>query len=394
MIGWHETTLAALCKSDGLIQTGPFGSQLHMSDYTDSGVPVIMPTNIGDGRVDSSAIMRTSDEKARSLSRHMVRPGDIVYSRRGDITKRALIRDGESGWLCGTGCLLVRPSNHVNPRWLSYWLAQPDTHRWLLNHAVGATMLNLNTGILSQVPVSLPPQEEQERIAGVLAAFDDLIEVNRLLSRDLLSLLFAKYEALAEGRPMTSFGNVAHLVRDQWKPGNEGPSRYLGLEHFATEGAGIAGVGDVASVQSVSLRFRPGDVLYGKLRPYFRKLARPGFAGLCSSEIWVLRARDEYPQSLVHALAHAASFSEAASAGSTGTRMPRADWKHISTLPVPDLPLSEVSAEVLAGLESLWSAACDLDDENDDLARQRDELLPLLMSGGVRVRDREAVAWS
>lgn len=71
--------------------------------------------------------------------------------------------------------------------------------------------------------------------------------------------------------------------------------------------------------------------------------------------------------------------------------MPRADWNHISTLPVPDLRLSEVSAEVLARLESLWSAACDLDEENYELIRQRDELLPLLMSGRVRVRDLEAV---
>lgn len=76
-------------------------------------------------------------------------------------------------------------------------------------------------------------------------------------------------------------------------------------------------------------------------------------------------------------------------AGSGGTRMPRADWKQLSALPVPDLRSSAFSATELDGLEALWSAACELDDESQDLARQRDELLPLLMSGKLRVRDVE-----
>lgn len=313
-------------------------------------------------------------------------PGPGVTVGRSGASYGVVARTTQDYWPLNT-CLYVEDFHGNDPNWVYFLLSQLD----FKTYNSGSAQPSLNRNYIKHIRLRVPPLEEQKRIAGVLGVFDDLIEANRLLSRDLLSLLFAKYEVLAEGQPLTSFGSVAHLVRDQWKPGSEGPSRYLGLEHFATEGAGLTGAGDAASVQSVSLRFRPGDVLYGKLRPYFRKVARPRFAGLCSSEIWVLRARHDYPQSLVHALTHAASFSEAASAGSTGTRMPRADWNHISTLPVPDLRLSEVSAEVLARLESLWSAACDLDEENYELIRQRDELLPLLMSGRVRVRDLEAV---
>ncbi|WP_165607427.1 restriction endonuclease subunit S [Rothia kristinae] len=362
-----------------------------------SGVPML-----GMSELFKDDILRSEDDwelvpaSATQCERFGLRREDLLFGRRS-LTRagagKVSIIDHETRAVFESSLIRVRlDRRRSDPVFFFHYFRSPEGRANMEQIVEQVAVAGIRSSDLSRLRVPLPPLDEQERIAGVLGTFDDLIEVNRLLSRDLLSLLFAKYEALAEGRPTTSFGNVAHLVRDQWKPGSEGPSRYLGLEHFATEGAGIAGVGDVASVQSVSLRFRPGDVLYGKLRPYFRKVARPGFAGLCSSEIWVLRARDEYPQSLVHALTHAASFSEAASAGSTGTRMPRADWKHVSTLPVPDLRPSEVSAEVLAGLESLWSAACDLDDENYNLTRQRDELLPLLMSGRVRVRDLEAVA--
>jgi len=285
--------------------------------------------------------------------------------------------------------LWVKDFKGNDPRFVYYALRGLDTSTL----DVGSSNPTLNRNHVHPLPVNWPSSlAEQQRIAGVLGALDDLIETNRRLARELQSLLFAKYEALAEGQPMTAFGQIACLARDQWKPGDEGPSRYLGLEHFATGGAGLDSVGYASNIQSVSLRFQPGDVLYGKLRPYFRKVARPGFAGLCSSEIWVLRAQEGYPQSLVHAIVHAASFSEAASVGSTGTRMPRADWKHVSSLPVPDLHSSAIPMVALEGIENLWSGACCLDQECDELAGQRDELLPLLMSGKVRVSEVEEVA--
>jgi type I restriction enzyme S subunit len=71
-----------------------------------------MPQNIGDNRVVEDDIARITSDDAGRLSRYLVRTGDIVYSRRGDVEKRALIRDKEDGWLCGTGCLRVRFGAH------------------------------------------------------------------------------------------------------------------------------------------------------------------------------------------------------------------------------------------------------------------------------------------
>ena len=97
--GWERTTLGEACnRGGGSIQTGPFGSQLHASDYVPSGIPSIMPQNIGDNRVIEDGIARITADYAERLSRYLVRTGDIVYSRRGDVEKRAWIRSSEDGF--------------------------------------------------------------------------------------------------------------------------------------------------------------------------------------------------------------------------------------------------------------------------------------------------------
>ena len=175
---WRSLTLGELCfEQGGSIQTGPYGSQLHTSDYVDVGVPVVMPTNIGDGGIATAGIARIGAGDVERLTQHKLLAGDIVFSRRGDVTKNALVRDFEAGWLCGTGCLKVRLGRAVaaNPSFVSYSLRQPDIKDWLVRHAVGATMPNLNTGILSAVPLTLPPLQSQLEIATLLGALDDRI---------------------------------------------------------------------------------------------------------------------------------------------------------------------------------------------------------------------------
>jgi type I restriction enzyme S subunit len=73
-MSWTTSTLEAIVELSGLVQTGPFGSQLHQSDYVDDGVPVIMPKDIADGRVDVSTVARVSTETAMRLSRHCLGP--------------------------------------------------------------------------------------------------------------------------------------------------------------------------------------------------------------------------------------------------------------------------------------------------------------------------------
>ena len=115
MNNWDTIELGEILKSvGGKIHTGPFGSQLHASDYVDSGVPCIMPANMVDSRVDLSSVAFITESDAQRLSKYIVESGDIVYSRRGDVTLKALIREHEAGYFCGTGCLLLRPGSEID----------------------------------------------------------------------------------------------------------------------------------------------------------------------------------------------------------------------------------------------------------------------------------------
>ena len=186
-VGWKFTTLGAICQSGGgSIQTGPFGSQLHASDYVSVGIPSVMPVNIGDNRIVEDGIMRITEADATRLSRHRLQVGDIVYSRRGDVERRALVRKPQEGWLCGTGCLKVRLGNGiVDPLFASLYLGHPAVRQWIVQHAVGAKMPNLNTEIMSAIPFALPPLTEQKRIAHILGTLDDKIELNRRMNATL-----------------------------------------------------------------------------------------------------------------------------------------------------------------------------------------------------------------
>ncbi len=124
---WEYTTLGEACeRGGGNIQTGPFGSQLHASDYVPLGIPSIMPQNIGDNRIVEDGIARIRPADAERLTRYLVRTGDIIYSRRGDVERRALVREREDGWLCGTGCLRVRfGMEGVNPGYAAFYWGTP-----------------------------------------------------------------------------------------------------------------------------------------------------------------------------------------------------------------------------------------------------------------------------
>ena len=99
---WEVISLGEICRrGGGNIQTGPFGSQLHAADYVVEGIPSIMPENIGDHQIDTTDIARITIEDAQRLAKYIVKKGDIVYSRRGDITRRALICDKEDGDIVG-----------------------------------------------------------------------------------------------------------------------------------------------------------------------------------------------------------------------------------------------------------------------------------------------------
>lgn len=164
---WEVMKLSLASTS---LQTGPFGSQLHASDYVDDGIPVINPSNLQDGKIVPDWRCTIDEETFERLKRHRLVRGDIVFARRGEMGRCAQVTDESEGFLCGTGSLRVR----LNPRfvtatYLALLLSIPGIRDHLLLESVGSTMDNLNTDILSKVPVLVPPEEEQSKITEYLA---------------------------------------------------------------------------------------------------------------------------------------------------------------------------------------------------------------------------------
>lgn len=182
--GWGIKKLPELCADHDGIQTGPFGSQLHQSDYTDEGVPVVMPKDIIRNRVCSDSIARIPEELADRLGRHRMLVGDIVYGRRGDIGRRAFIDKRNAGWFCGTGCLRIRPDpKEGEPRYLFEALGSPSTSGFIANQARGSTMPNLSAGALKNVPILYPPELLRRKFVEALEPTQELIEI--LLEQNL-----------------------------------------------------------------------------------------------------------------------------------------------------------------------------------------------------------------
>ena len=187
---WRASVLGEeVTRCGGRIQTGPFGSQLHAADYMMDGVPVVMPKDLFQRRVSTLTISMVGLGDAQRLSRHRLQEGDIVYSRRGDVERHGLVRSRETGWLCGTGCLLLR----LGPEWPSALFAsialdRPETRAWITQHAIGATMPNLNTGILARVPIVVPSDEMLCAFNRVVQPLADRVIANDARSDTLVSL--------------------------------------------------------------------------------------------------------------------------------------------------------------------------------------------------------------
>jgi type I restriction enzyme, S subunit len=184
MSEWPTRTLGEICEEGGgFIRTGPFGSQLHRSDYVDDpdGIPVVMPKDMAAGRVDETSIARISPETADRLSQHLLAEGDIALSRRGDVGRSAWIGAGDLPVLCGTGSMRVHPGapSFIDPDYLRYFFRSHLAVDYLNAQAVGATMPNLNAGIVTGMPVPILPRGRQRFAAAVLRSLDELIENNR-----------------------------------------------------------------------------------------------------------------------------------------------------------------------------------------------------------------------
>ena len=196
--GWKLTSLGDISSK---IQTGPFGSQLHAHEYTDEGIPVLMPKDLIDGRADINSAAKIPETRADDLVKHKLKKGDILFSRRGDVARFGLITEESEGALCGTGCLKASISKENSALFLSYFLQKSTVRKWLEQNAVGQTMLNLNTTILSELPIMVASsKQEQQKIAKILSTWDKAISTTERLIDNTIQQKKALMQQLLTGK--------------------------------------------------------------------------------------------------------------------------------------------------------------------------------------------------
>jgi type I restriction enzyme S subunit len=207
--GWSVVTLRQICLATTGLQTGPFGSQLHASDYVVDGTPVVMPKDLVDGVISTATIARISFDKVKEVAKHSLQLGDLVFSRRGELGRFAVVQSENVGWICGTGCLRARLKASICPEFIYAQLSTSENISWLEANAVGQTMPNLNVEILSRLPLRLPPLAQQRQIAEIVSTWDrgirqltDLISAKFRFRRGLMQMLLTgkwRFKGFSDG---------------------------------------------------------------------------------------------------------------------------------------------------------------------------------------------------
>jgi type I restriction enzyme, S subunit len=405
---WEYTTLGTACaRGGGDIQTGPFGSQLHASDYVLAGIPSIMPQNIGDNRIVEDGIARIAPSDAARLSRYLVREGDIVYSRRGDVERRALVREREDGWLCGTGCLRVRLGQRgVDPRYASFYFGHPSVREWVVRHAHGATMPNLNTSILAACPFVVPPKNEQHAIAHILGTLDDKIELNRRMNETLEAMARALFQWwLMDVSPTRA--KATDLIRDgilEIGDGYRAKNSELGEPGLPFIRAANLNNGfdtDAADRLRQDRVIRAGKKIARRGDVAFTSKGTIGrFAWVAADDKFVYSPQVCYWRSLDHDRLHPTILycwmqtgdlmgQIDAVAGQTDMA-PYVSLQDQRAMSIPVFPPSQHA--IVRKLDPLLARQSANVVESRILAELRDTLLPKLVSGQIRIKDAERIA--
>ena len=298
-MSWETAVLGDISTN---IQTGPFGSQLHQLDYSTEGTPVVMPKDLVNGHISEATIARVSDNHVERLNRHKIEIGDILYSRRGDVGRCAFATEKEVGWLCGTGCLRVSiDTSKANPKFVFYQLQKPDTVGWVEKHAVGATMLNLNTSILSRVPIEIPGLNTQNRIVAILSAYDNLVENNqkqiklleeaapRLYKEWFVDLRFPGYETtpvvdgLPEGWELCHLEDVIEF-NPKVPLSKERLKQSVPMSALSTSSMTLDTEEFAATFSNSGSKFQNGDTLLARITPCLENGKTAFVAGVESDE--------------------------------------------------------------------------------------------------------------
>ena len=325
------------------------------------------------------------------------------------------------------GKVLVKDKRAIDTKYLHYLLCSASYRHEVLASATGTTVKHTSPERIQRFRFLRPPLLEQRAIAHILGTLDDKIELNYRMSETLEAMARALFKSwfvdfdpvrakmegrdpglpkpladlfparlvdselgeIPEGWEVGTLGDVAEHTRRGIQPNKIGlDTPYIALEHMPKRCIALSDWGTADGLESNKFEFRQGEILFGKLRPYFHKVGVAPIDGVCSTDIVVVGPRGS--QWFGFALGHASSieFVEYTNAASTGTKMPRTSWNDMARYELV-LPLEPVAAAFTGLVQPSVDRIIAGIRESRTLSALRDALLPKLISGELRVKDAE-----
>jgi type I restriction enzyme S subunit len=328
----------------------------------------------------------------RKVDKFLLRQGDIVVARTGATTGYAKYIGRVPRAVFASYLVRFRVKPDLNSRYVGYVVTSPEYKRWVSAQIGGTAQPNASAPLLGNYPVPVPRYEAQCRIADILSAYDDLIEVNTCriavleeMTRGLFEDRLGRIDLsdMPGGWRIVPLGDLVAERRDAVLPSAiSGDTPYVGLEHLPRRSTTLLDYGRASDVSSTKFRFQDGDILFGKIRPYFHKVAVAPFAGVASSDAIVMRPVSSAARALAICLTSSDRFIAHAVQTSNGTKMPRASWNVLQKykLAVPPEPLLDRFAQIINANIQFCSRLAAI---NEKLRAERDLLLPKLISGEI-----------
>ena len=373
------------------IAMGPFGSNIKVSCFVDSGVPVLNGSNLEGFSLSEKTFRYVTREKADSLNKANAHRGDIVITHRGTLGQIVFIPQDSKydRYVISQSQFRVRCNDKVLPEYLVYYFHTPIGQHKLLSNAsqVGVPALARPSSTFQQIEVVLPELSIQKRVVEIISTIQKMIVNNQELNDNLADLLQTIYQErfgndiLAVNQGVLS--DICSYSRDKVAVSELNVRTYFSTENMLS---GKAGSTEATSLPTTSqtTACHKGDTLISNIRPYFKKIVYCEDKCGCSTDVLCFTPSQPCYSAYLFSTLYADKFFAFMVAGSKGTKMPRGDKQQIMTYPVV-LP----SEEELAGfntiasplLEQIYSNRA----ENKRLSILRDTLLPKLMSGEIDV---------
>jgi type I restriction enzyme S subunit len=397
------------------------GGAWNQSAYSETGIPVVRVSDIHNHTADLNDCKYLHPDLFEQFSKHELIEGDLVICTVGShptqpnsvVGRPGIMPKTCHGALLNQNAVCIRPSTpRLDKEWLSFFARSQYVKDHIISHARGsASQVRVAIGALKDMTVLLPSLDKQKAVASTLKNYDNLIENNNRriaileeMAQSLYREWFVKFRfpgheqcqmvdsplgMIPEGWVSSSLGELVHFKRNSVKKGQlENPTPYMGLEHFPRKSFALSEWDVKTDIGSSKLAFEKGDILFGKIRPYFHKVGVAQTNGLCSSDTFVLSAIDAKYSNLIAMVTFSESFVAQAVQTSQGTKMPRANWDVLSEYYValaPDVLLSRFNCIVGPAIEQVRV----LGSKNRNLIKQRDLLLPKLISGQIDLSQAE-----